>query len=267
MTQNRTVHDGSNNGVHADAIPDSPHDLLWDSLPPRVVGELEKPLDPGLVSYRKGRKGQTYAYIEGRTAIEQANRIFGYGGWGYEVVGEVSQWATERVDSETAQVHRSCSYAAAVRVTVPGAPPRTDVGFHTVADDNAEGHETAYKAAVTDGLKRALRGFGDQFGNALHGDGVAEALAPPLRRTLLDLGVAQGFTEAQMRAAVRAKTGKDLDVLPVSELTRLVEGAARKVQQAGEAQAVTQPDEVSLTGETRPDEVPTANETGLPVAA
>ena len=77
MTQNGTVHDGSNNGVHVDAIPDSPHDLLWDTLPPKVVSELEKPLDPGLVSYRKGRKGQTYAYIEGRTAIEQANRIFG----------------------------------------------------------------------------------------------------------------------------------------------------------------------------------------------
>ena len=50
MTQNGTVHDGSNNGVHRDEVPTSPHDLLWDSLPPKVVGELEKPLDPGLVS-------------------------------------------------------------------------------------------------------------------------------------------------------------------------------------------------------------------------
>ena len=267
MTQNGTVHDGSNNGVHRDVVPDSPHDLLWDSLPPKVVSELEKPLDPGLVSYRKGRKGQTYAYIEGRTAIEQANRIFGRGGWGYEVVGEVSQWVTERVDPETAQVHRSCSYAATVRVTVSGAPARTDVGFHTVAEDSAEGHETAYKAAVTDGLKRALRGFGDQFGNALHGDGVAEALAPSLRRTLVDLGVAQGYDEAQMRAAVRTKTGKNLDDLSVSELTHLIEGAARKVQQAQRAQAVTQPDEVSPVGETQPGEVPPAGETDLPMAA
>ena len=142
---------------------------------------------------------------------------------------------TERVDSDTGQVHRSCSYAATVRVTVPGAPPRTDVGFHTVADDSAEGHETAYKAAVTDGLKRALRSFGSRFGNALYGDGQAEALAPSLRRTLVDLGVAQGYDEAQMRAAVRAKTGKELNELPASELTKLVEGAARKVQQSVEA--------------------------------
>ena len=122
------------------------------------------------------------------------------------------------MDSETGQVHRSCSYAAAVRVTVPGAQPRTDVGFHTVADDTAEGHETAYKGAVTDGLKRGLRSFGSRFGNALYGDGVAEELAPSLRRALLDLGVAQGYDEAQMRAAVRARTGKGLDELPASEL-------------------------------------------------
>lgn len=241
MTQNGTVHDGSNNGVHRDVVPDSPHDLLWESLPPKVVQELAQPLDPGLVSFRKGRRGGTYPYIEGHTAIDEANAIFGYGGWGYELVGEVTQWVTERVDSETGQVHRYCSYAAAVRVTVPGAQPRTDVGFHTVADETAEGHETAYKGAVTDGLKRALRSFGGRFGNALYGDGVAEALAPSLRRALVDLGVAQGYDEAQMRAAVRARTGKGLDELPASELVRLVEGAARKIQQTGEAQPEPHP--------------------------
>ena len=228
------------------AIPASPHDLLWDSLPPKVVQELKKPLDPELVSRRKGRKGgRTYPYIEGRTVIDQANKAFGYGGWGYDLVGEVTQWRNEWVDEKTAEVRRACSYAATVRVTVPGAPPRTDVGFHTVADDSGEGHETAYKGAVTDALKRAIRGFGNQFGNSLYGDGVADTLAPSLRRTLVDLGVAQGFDEAQMRAAVRGRTGKDLDEVPVSELTRLVEGAARKVQQAGEAQAAPQPVEES----------------------
>ena len=233
MTQNGTVHDGSNNGVQREEVPASPHDLLWESLPPKVVQELGKPLDPGLVSFRKGRRGGTYPYIEGHTAIDEANAIFGYGGWGYGIVGEVTQWVTERVDSETGQVHRSCSYAATVRVTVPGAQPRTDVGFHTVADDTAEGHETAYKGAVTDGLKRALRSFGGRFGNALYGDGVADAIAPSLRRALVDLGAAQGYDEVQMRAAVRAKTGKGIDDLPASELVRLVEGAARKIQQTG----------------------------------
>ena len=76
----------------------------------------------------------------------------------------------ENVDPKTGEVTRIRAYAATVRVTVPGAPSRTDVGFHTVAEENGEGHETAYKGAVTDALKRALRTFGDQFGNALYGE-------------------------------------------------------------------------------------------------
>ncbi|MDE2838686.1 MAG: RAD52 family DNA repair protein [Chloroflexota bacterium] len=240
--ENGTTDDGPNNGVHRDEVPVSPHDLLWESLPPKVVQELERPLDPNLISFRKGRKGGTYPYIEGHTAIDEANRIFGYGGWGYELVGEVTQWVTERVDSDTGQVNRSCSYAAAVRVTVPGAQPRADVGFHTVADESAEGHETAYKAAVTDGLKRALRSFGGRFGNSLYGDGVADVLAPSLRRTLVDLGAALNYDETQVRAAVRARTGSDVNDLPVGDLVKLVEGAARKVQEAAEAHAAPQQD-------------------------
>ena len=40
-----------------------------------------------------------------------------------------------------------------------------------------------------------------------------------------------------MRQAVRGQTGKDLDDLPASELTPLVERAARKVQQRQDAEA------------------------------
>ena len=63
--------------------------LFWDSLPPAVTEMLSKPLDTALVSQRKGRAGRSYSYIEGHSAIDQANRVFGYGGWGYELLGEV----------------------------------------------------------------------------------------------------------------------------------------------------------------------------------
>ena len=86
--------------------------------------------------------------------------------------------------------------------------------------------------------------FGAQFGNALYGDvagqpagGAGDTLAPALRKTLLDLGVSQGFDEERVRQAVRGQTGKDLDDLPASELTPLVERAARKVQQRQDGEA------------------------------
>ena len=231
---------GNHNGneyMPADSIPG--HDLLWDSLPASITEKLAQPLDANLVSQRRGRGNRGFSYLEGRTAIDQANRIFGFGGWGHEVVGGVTLRELDQVDARTGEVKRIRAYSATVRVTVPGVPPRTDVGFRPVSDETAEGHETAYKGAVTDALKRALRTFGQQFGNSLYGDvatqpagGAGDTLAPALRQTLLDLGVTQGFDEERVRRAVRGQTGRDLDDLPAAELTPLVERAARKVQYA-----------------------------------
>ncbi|MXZ91018.1 MAG: hypothetical protein F4Z05_06040 [Chloroflexi bacterium] len=234
--------------------------LLWDGLPPAVVSALEQPLDPALVSRRDGRGNRSYDYIEGHTAIDEANRIFGYGGWGYELMGEVSLRRMERVDVRTGEVKVNYAYSAPVRVSVVGAPPRTDIGFHVVTDDNPEGHETAVKGAVTDGLKRALRSFGDRFGNGLYGDQPTSnnrAGAPPsnargngnngqgrrdgsylqqLRGRLIALGAEQGFDEERVRDAVKKQTGRDLDDLPAKDLKPLVENAARKVNEAKAAE-------------------------------
>ena len=234
-TKNGSTSSANGKGHNKDIPIPGEHEMLWDTLPPSVIEKLGQPLDPGLVSQRKGRAGRTYSYIEAHTVIDQANRIFGHGGWGYEPVGEVALREIEDVDGQTGEVKRVRAYSATVRVNVTGSPSRTDVGFHTVAEETADGHDTAYKGAVTDALKRALRSFGDQFGNALYGDGsaIADSLTPSLRQTLLDLGVTQGFDEEKVRAAVKSKTGKELDELPASEVASLVEAAVKKVQQAG----------------------------------
>ena len=156
--------------VERDLAPASVEALHWDALAPRVTEALAQPLDPQLISQRKGRGGRKFDYVEGHTAIDQANRIFGFGGWGYELVGDVTLRPIEQTDSRTGEVTTTAAYSAVVRVTVPGAPSRTDVGFQPVADESPEGHETAFKGAVTDALKRALRSFGDRFGNGLYGD-------------------------------------------------------------------------------------------------
>ena len=206
-----------------------------------MARELSGALDPALVSQRRGRGGKTFSYIEGHVAIALANQVFGFGGWGYELAGDVSLREIESVDRGTGEVTRSLAYSAPVRVTVPGAPPRTDVGFHAVTDETPDGHEAALKGAVTDGMKRALRSFGDRFGNGLYGEhpvasvsGSADSLAPSLRATLVRLGVMQGFDEAQVRAAVRARTGRDLEEATAADLAPLVEGAASKLEQAGD---------------------------------
>ena len=220
----------SRNGSHPEPAAAAEIDLLWDGLPPAATQKLAEPLDEGLVSYRKGRKGRTFAYLEGHAVIDQANRIFGYGGWGYELLGDVTLREGENVDQKTGEAKPWRAYAATVRVTVPGSPPRTDTGFQAPTEETVEGHETAFKGAVTDALKRALRGYGEQFGNGLYGDGAPGDVAPALRRTIVSLGRKQGFDEGQVRDAVRTRTGQDLDEVPVSELTNLLEAMARKLQ-------------------------------------
>jgi len=261
---------GTLDGIHQDAAIIAEHELLWDGLSPAVTKALSQPLDPSLVSQRRGRAGRTYSYIEGHTVIDQANRVFGYGGWGYELVGDVTLRQIERVDPRTGEVESARVYSAPVRVTVLGAPPRADIGFHAVADESADGHETACKGAVTDGLKRALRSFGDRFGNGLYGDGAASRTASEepsggaarvesiparqsngtatqneggtsrssvaqLHKRLFHLGDAQGFDEQQVRDAVQARTGKDIDELTAQDLTPLIESAARKLQKLQQA--------------------------------
>ena len=234
------THEELQTSTEMDPASSSGPSLFWDSISPAVTEMLSKPLDAGLVSQRKGRAGRSYSYIEGHTAIDQANRVFGYGGWGYELVGEVVLREIENLDRRTGEVQRVRAYCATVKVTVPGAMPKTDVGFHAVVEDTAEGHDTAYKGAVTDGLKRALRSFGDQFGNGLYGDGNADSpapsawqvLAPSLRQTILELGATQGFDEKQVRDAVKRKMGRDMDQLSAEDLTGLLEAAVSKMQQA-----------------------------------
>ena len=250
---------GSQNGTGAVAgqqaatVPANDNELAWDSLSPAVTRELDKPLDPAVVSERKGRKGRRFSYLEGHIVIHQANEIFGRGGWGYELAGDVTLREIEQIDPETGEVRRAYGYSTPVRVTVPGAPPRTDIGFHAVVENDADGHDTAIKASVTDGMKRALRSFGDRFGNGLYGDqpGTAgqavgkvpspapstEALEPSLRATIFELGALQGFDADQVRAAIRAKEKKEIDELTAAELTPLVEAATRKLRETQETQA------------------------------
>ena len=210
-TGNGLVHINPNG--HDAALDATHHELLWDGLPPAVTGALGQPLDPTLVSQRKGRAGRTYDYLEGHAVIDQANRIFGFGGWGYEVVGDVTLRQIENVDTKTGEVKTTSFYSAPVRVTVPGAPPRTDIGFNAVVEDNADGHETAIKGAVTDGMKRALRSFGVQFGNGFYGDQPAEEAngrRPAARQTGRNGG---GNTRPQ-RAPAQAQAASGPDNVP-----------------------------------------------------
>lgn len=124
--------------------------------------------------------------MEGYDIIDTANLVFGFGCWGYEVK-EIIQVSEELNQNQ----NRVIGYRATISLRVHDASHkysivREDIGFGTgIAKDYANAYELSLKEAVTDGLKRVLRSFGNQFGNALYDKSMKnvdfnnQAIAPP----------------------------------------------------------------------------------------
>ncbi len=218
-----------------------------ERLPRRVLALLAEPLDAALISERGARDGRLLQYIEGWAAINQANRIFGHDGWGAELVGEASFRPMSLIDPATDQPLAVGMYTAAVRVTVRGCPARSDVGCGFVAEETPEAHEAAYKGAVTDALKRALRHFGDQFGNRLYdrrngldatpalseSEGTPQPSAPAtpakveeMRRRIMELSARLGVDEGKALAWVQKRYGQPLDALSAEQVADAVRSLA-----------------------------------------
>ena len=208
-------------------------DERTQSRPPRpsrlsraALKRLRQSLDPELVSERTTEDGDLVRYIEGWRVIEQANTVFGHDRWGAELVGEVTY---RPIPSSGRARSTTGLYTATVRVTVDGCLPHDDVGSSALSEQTPQGHAVAHKAAVTDALKRALRHYGDQFGNRLSAGfeelPLPDADAPPeqLRRQLLEIASSGGSDEPTTREWVSTRYGCTLEELegrPLADAVR-----------------------------------------------
>ena len=129
---------------------------------------LNSELDSNRIKTRE--KGNiNLSYIEGFDVIDTANLIFGYGNWSY-LISKLEQVSQEQNHNQNFVV----CYKAVVKLIVKDenhtkSISRQDVGFGTgIAKTLADAYENAGKEAVTDALKRAMRSFGNQFGNSLY---------------------------------------------------------------------------------------------------
>jgi len=135
----------------------------WETAKPL----LQAKLDPAHVKPAKsfGPKGD---YLEGWHVMAEANRIFGFGGWSYEITECTCVFQGPREIGQAKKPGFGVTYTAKVRASVGGVV-REDFGAgHGYDVDCGLAHESAIKEAATDALKRALRGFGNAFGLALY---------------------------------------------------------------------------------------------------
>lgn len=137
-------------------MPDTKDTL--SQLGPDTIEKLSAPLDPTRVKVLS-TPGKP-VYLSGEDVTRMLNDIFGFGSWGYEVthIGKVAEAGNRH------------TFEAVVRLEVRECLPVTDVGECTSMNINPESIEMARKGAVTDGLKRCAKHFGDQFGLCLYDD-------------------------------------------------------------------------------------------------
>jgi hypothetical protein len=179
---------------------------------------LSKPIAPERVKSRS-QSGQSLSYIEAHDAIRTANEIFGIGGWGY-TVEELVHLGNEPVEKNGRKGFKT-GYRAVVKVTIHGSQPAinaaptlpgrptitySDVGFGDAVDYSGSTisvQELAMKEAVSDGVKRALKNLGDQFGLGLY-DAERRGDVERRRGLTTDAGI-----KREVWKIAREKTGKD----------------------------------------------------------
>ncbi|XP_030070983.1 DNA repair protein RAD52 homolog isoform X2 [Microcaecilia unicolor] len=128
-----------------------------------IQNALRQRLGPEYISSRQAGGGQKVCYIEGHRVVSLANEMFGYNGWSHSV----TQQTVDFVDLNNGKFY--VGVCAFVKVQLKDGAYHEDVGYGVSEGlkSKALSLEKARKEAVTDGLKRALRCFGNALGNCI----------------------------------------------------------------------------------------------------
>jgi DNA repair and recombination protein RAD52 len=166
----------------------------------RLQAKLNQKLGPEFISQRPGPGGgPKLTYAEGWKVINVANEVFGFDGWSSNIVS----LTTDYMDYNAETRRYNVGVSAVMRVTLKEGVFHEDVGYGMIENAKAKGaaldkvcdlHELfenylsfsqCKKEAVTDGLKRTLRTFGNVMGNCLYDkqytSEIVKIKVPPVR--------------------------------------------------------------------------------------
>ncbi|THH30670.1 hypothetical protein EUX98_g3524 [Antrodiella citrinella] len=132
-----------------------------------MQAKLNKKLGPEFVSQRPGPGGaMKLTYAEGWKIINLANEVFGFNGWSSNVVS----LTTDFIDFNEETKRYTVGVTAVIRVTLRDGVFHEDIGYGALENSKSKGAalDKCKKEAVTDGIKRALRNFGNLLGNCLY---------------------------------------------------------------------------------------------------
>lgn len=131
-----------------------------------IASKLDKQLGPEYISSRSGPGGSRVHYLTAEKVIGLANEVFGFNGWSSSIQNIQVDFADENPQTQRVSIGLS----VIVRVTLRDGTYHEDIGYGSI--ENAKGKamafEKAKKEGTTDGLKRALRSFGNVLGNCIY---------------------------------------------------------------------------------------------------
>jgi len=144
-----------------------------------IQGLLQRYLHKDEIKIRAGPGGSKLSYLEITRAVELSNWIFKFDGWSSQIQDLTHDYTEEKNGKW------SCGFSAIVRVTLKNGSFHEDVGYgaSTNMGDRSMAFDKAKKEAVSDGLKRALRLFGNGLGNCLSDKDFLAQLSKGLNRS------------------------------------------------------------------------------------
>ncbi|CRG85441.1 DNA repair and recombination protein radC [Talaromyces islandicus] len=131
-----------------------------------LQSRLDKQLGPEYISSRAGPSGQKVHYLAAEKCINLANEVFGFNGWS----SSIQSIQIDFVDESPNTGKISLGLSVIIRVTLRDGTYHEDVGYGHIENckGKAAAFEKAKKEGTTDGLKRALRTFGNVLGNCVY---------------------------------------------------------------------------------------------------
>lgn len=143
------------------------------------VEQLLRPVNPGRVA----RDGKGKEHLSQQDVTAHLIRVFGFGNFDTAVLDAECIFEHNRPTSDGKPSNRwDVGYRALVRLTVrnPDGEPvcRYENGSTGTAQNQSlgDGHDLAYKSAISLAMKRCAINLGDQFGLSLYNKGQLEAL-------------------------------------------------------------------------------------------
>jgi len=146
---------------------------------PKQVQQLLAPITTARVLQAQG-----HSHVSQQDITAHLIRMFGFGGFDIEVLSTECLFEDQRTNPQSGVLlpKWDIAYRAMVRITVRNPDGLTvafyDNGSTATAQNQSrgDGHDLAYKSAISLSIKRAAIALGDQFGLSLYNKGQMDAL-------------------------------------------------------------------------------------------